>query len=115
MGVFTVCDLFIKIFNIALTCLEAERKKTLKVKFGLKMSNSSNNKQTAVSSTNIVNKKPSIFNQQDDDDVDGEHGADIEKNVESGFKPNKGMCSNVFVSWLRTLLLIFEFDVLNFL
>ena len=82
-----------------LLVLEAERIKTLKVKFGLKMSNNSNNKQTlksttTPSSTSVVNKKPSIFNQQDDDDDDDdddENGTESEKDADSGFKPNKGM------------------------
>ena len=79
-----------------LLVLEAERKKTLKVKFGLKMSNNSNNKQTlksttTPSSTSVVNKRPSIFNQQDEDDDDDENGTESEKDADSGFKPNKGM------------------------
>ena len=57
-----------------------------------------NNKQTLkikpiASVTGVVNKKPSIFNQQDDDDDDEGDEKGTEKDTDSGFKPNTGIYS----------------------
>ena len=61
-----------------------ERKKNLKVKFGLKTT-----KQAPVKPTNVSHSSAAaIFNQDDDED---EEKGDIDNDgIPSGFKPNKG-------------------------